>query len=366
MSTKNKQRKLSLFDKIVLGLNIIAALFLLLSYLSPSVDPRDSVFISLLGFLYIYLVLGNILFILYWPFRKPVFAIISALAILLGFGTFFKYVSFNGTEAKSSKNAPSEIRILQYNVRKFEGIDRFLNMPIQNEIVKVIDDNQPDIVTMVEFRKAKINHDSVSTSLRNVSKLGYNYFKSFYLDKQDSTGNVVFSKYPILAAGSVDTSSMLNTKAIYADILYKTRKIRIYSLHLAAVTMNDKKKKRVLGGQVGFAQAFYLKDRVSAAFIARSYQVDRIKRHIESCQYPYIITGDFNDTPNSYAVNELGEGLNNAFVEKGSGFQTTYFSSFPLQIDYILTTKDFDIVNYNVLNKKISDHKPVISDVRLN
>jgi endonuclease/exonuclease/phosphatase family metal-dependent hydrolase len=102
------------------------------------------------------------------------------------------------------------------------------------------------------------------------------------------------------------------------------------------------------------------------AFIARSFQVALIKRQMEKCPYPYLIAGDFNDTPNSFSVNELGDGLKNAFMEKGSGFETTYYSTYPLHIDHLFVSSQFDILSYQSIDKKISDHKPIIADLKLN
>ena len=75
------------------------------------------------------------------------------------------------------------------------------------------------------------------------------------------------------------------------------------------------------------------------AFIKRSEQVDIIKAEMDNCKTPYIIAGDFNDTPASYAVKKITKGLKNSFEEKGSGFGKTYNGKFPnFQIDYIATS----------------------------
>jgi len=94
--------------------------------------------------------------------------------------------------------------------------------------------------------------------------------------------------------------------------------------------------------------------------------VDIIKAHAAQCPYPYIISGDFNDTPASYSVNQMAKGLKNAFREKGSGFGRTYNGSFPnYQIDYIMASTQFDIASYHITEKKLSDHYPVRSDLVL-
>jgi endonuclease/exonuclease/phosphatase family metal-dependent hydrolase len=100
--------------------------------------------------------------------------------------------------------------------------------------------------------------------------------------------------------------------------------------------------------------------------LKRSEQVFKIKDHANACQCPYVISGDFNDTPTSFAVNEMSKGMKNAFTEKGSGFGRTYNGSFPnYQIDYILATPQFDVRDYDIIEKRLSDHYPVRSDLVL-
>ncbi len=106
---------------------------------------------------------------------------------------------------------------------------------------------------------------------------------------------------------------------------------------------------------------------LKSAFLKRSEQVDIMKAHMNSCEIPFLIAGDFNDTPASYAVTQLTSSLNNSFVKKGRGLGRTYNGKFPnFQIDYIATTKDFKIINQHIVEAKLSDHFPVRSDLSLN
>jgi endonuclease/exonuclease/phosphatase family metal-dependent hydrolase len=71
-------------------------------------------------------------------------------------------------------------------------------------------------------------------------------------------------------------------------------------------------------------------------------------------------------TPASFAVNELSKGLKNAFRERGFGLGRTYNGDFPnFQIDYILATLQFDVLDYYIIEKKLSDHYPVRADLLL-
>ncbi|MBK0380669.1 endonuclease/exonuclease/phosphatase family protein [Mucilaginibacter segetis] len=366
MRVKKRKKQLLLIDKIFLTLNIIVALALLLSYLAPSTDPRDFWIIAILGFGYHLLIIANLFFILYWLFRKAIFILISAISIFIGFSFIMANYGFRSATLPAENKPAGSIRIMQYNVRKFKGIDRFYESPIQNEISEVVENKNPDIIDFEEFSITKANKDSITNIFKQSIKSNYYYFKIFDNTRYDSTGNAIFSRYPIINTGYVETNGFLDTKAIFADIKYNKKTIRVYCIHLAAVKIQKREKGNILKGDFDINNSSFIQNKLTAAFIYRSYQVSRIKRHIEKCPYPYIITGDFNDTPNSFAVNELSDGMKNAFIEKGSGFVTTYYSKFPkLQIDYILVSPQFNVLTYQAIDKKISDHKPVISDIEL-
>ena len=109
-----------------------------------------------------------------------------------------------------------------------------------------------------------------------------------------------------------------------------------------------------------------LGSKLKAAFMKRSEQVFKIKEHAAICPYPYLITGDFNDTPASFALNPMEKGMKNAFEEKGSGFGRTYNGSFPnFQIDYVMAAPGFEVLDYHIIKKRLSDHYPVRSDLLL-
>lgn len=364
MKSKQKKKPFLLIDKIVLGLNIVVAACLLLSYLAPGTDPRDSTIIATLGFVYLFLVAGNLVFLPYWLFRKPLLMLISVVCVLAGFNMATAQYGFRKKVVINDKADTSDLRIMQYNVHSFLGIGRYEDTFVQKEIMEVIESKHPDIINLEEFAKYRVNRDSISNQIKALLKTKYYYFNADKVFRKDSTGNAIFSKYPIVSTGLVGGNNNSNSKSIYVDVKYKGKTVRVYCVHLIAVQIKSKSKKKVLSGKALGNSSFVL-GRLSGAFVMRSYQVDQIKKSFESCPYPYIVTGDFNDTPISYAVNELGDGLKNAFIEKGSGFQTTYWSSLPLQIDYILASKQFDVLNYQVLEEEISDHKPVISDLRL-
>jgi endonuclease/exonuclease/phosphatase family metal-dependent hydrolase len=363
--TKKTAKKFPIIDKVILAINILCALCLLLSYLAPDTDPRDYSIIALLGFGYIPLLLTNIILIIYWGIRKNLLFLISAVSILTGINVFLYFFQFGNDSEINKKPLPNELRMMAYNVRQFKGIEKFEELPIQNEVFKIIKDQHPDIINFEEFSLTSGEKISITDTLHSF-KYKYSFFKAFYQNRTDTIGNAIFSKYPIIDTGSIPSPAMLYTRTIFADIKYNNQTIRVYCVHLAAVTMAGNEKSKYLNGQVSLASSSFIGNKLSAAFIARSLQVSRIKAHMEKCPFPYIVAGDFNDTPNSFAVNTLGDGLKNSFREKGHGFETTYYSSFPLHIDHLFASPQFDILSYRAIDKKVSDHKAIVADLKFN
>ncbi len=366
-NTKKNKRSLNIPDKVMLAVNVIAAVLLLLSYLAPYVSPRQFSFIAILGFCYQIFFLVNLLFVIGWLFRIRVFSLISGLAILIGLNVLLDNFGFRMPSDIGIKPA-SAIRIMQYNVHEMGGIDKLQDKPILDSICKLITIKQPDIIDMEEFYFRKNDSVKVIDSIKDAFKSTGFYMKDF--SKKNpwfATGIVIFSKFPIIDTGSVQTVNMLGTKAIYADVKYKSKILRIYAVHLAAVQMLETEKRKYLSGKINLKASGFIESKLNAAFMIRSYQAEKIKRHMEDCPYPYIVTGDFNDTPISYSVNEIGDGMKNTFTEKGSGMGTTYYSTFPkLHIDYIFASQQFDVLNYQTVQRKWSDHKPIFSDLKLN
>ena len=88
-------------------------------------------------------------------------------------------------------------------------------------------------------------------------------------------------------------------------------------------------------------------------FLKRQEQADRIRAEIKKSPYPVIVTGDFNDVPNSYAYHTIGKGMNNAFVEKGGGLGRTFSGISPvLRIDNIFVDEKYGCAAVSARQKK--------------
>ena len=100
--------------------------------------------------------------------------------------------------------------------------------------------------------------------------------------------------------------------------------------------------------------------RIKRGLLRRSKQASSILEAIADSPHPVVILGDFNDTPQSYAYQQLRNGRKDAFIEAGSGTGATFLKPFPLlRIDYILYDKQLECTNYASSQSIQSDHKLV-------
>jgi endonuclease/exonuclease/phosphatase family metal-dependent hydrolase len=357
------------FDKIFLPLAIVMAISLLLGTIAGHVDPRKYVLIAYFALAYPYLLLLNILLTIWWILRKKwAFAFFTLVVIALGYKTLHATFGFGGTEG-AGKKATGSIRMLTYNVHGFRPFDQNDSPVVKQKILQFVKDQDPDIVCFQEFYTRRKGSFNTVDSLKKILKTKYYYFVPVIKNDYEEYGQAIFSKYPIKNKGEIHFDGFGDNMSIYADLDIEGKTIRIFSVHFQSISFQpqdyqfiDDLTKKTRGKL--YASKRILK-MLRRAFVKRSNQVDTMKKEMAKCKTPYLIAGDFNDTPASYVVTQITEGLNNAFIEKGSGFGKTYNGKFPnFQIDYIATTKDIEILNYLITKVKLSDHFPVRVDLK--
>ena len=98
----------------------------------------------------------------------------------------------------------------------------------------------------------------------------------------------------------------------------------------------------------------------------RKEQAHLIAEVTSNDPYPTIITGDFNDVPNSYTYYTISKDMQDAFLKKGFGLGRTYSGISPtLRIDYILAGEQFSVVQFQRIVRQLSDHYPLVADLKL-
>jgi endonuclease/exonuclease/phosphatase family metal-dependent hydrolase len=360
---------LSFIDKLLLFINAMVCLALLISYLARWVSPQHSGIIALFGLAYPPLLLANIIVMLFWMLRKRWYFLLSPACILLGWPVLTNNIGFHTASDDVARPPGTTIRMMTYNVHTFKRYGIKHDTTGKHEIMQLLQQQQPDIVNFQEFYSHPDGRFDMVDSMKITLKTNNFYFEPFTFHK--TVGMAIFSKFPIIAQGIIQLSGPHSeNQCLYVDIKKDEKIFRVYSVHLQSIQFDPEDYNYIDSvsekGKTNMGATRHVKDKLEAAFYKRSIQVLKIKADAAKCPYPYIIAGDFNDTPSSFAVNQMAGGLKNTFREKGSGLGKTYNGDFPnYQIDYIMVSHQFDVLSYKIIEKKISDHYPVRSDLVL-
>jgi len=365
------KKKLNFIDKIFLWITFLLCAGLLLSYLAPVINPTKFWMIAFFGLAYPFLLLANGILVVYWLLRKNIWVFLPLICIGIGWNMLNRNIGLRFPQAAGPVSGPNTVRIMTYNVHNFKHYGAKNDISTKHEILDIIAGEQPDVIGFQEFYTRAHGQYDMLDSVQNILKCNGYYFESIIGNKMESIGMALFSKFPLVSHGFIRLSEgPSENQCIYVDIKKGAQTIRVYSVHLQSIKF-DPEDYRYLNdvsqqGKPDVGSAKRLGSKLKTAFLKRSAQVLRIKNSADSCKYPYVISGDFNDTPASYAVNQMSRGLKNAFAEKGSGLGRTYNGSFPnFQIDYIMASQQFDVKSYHIIEKRLSDHYPVCSDLVL-
>lgn len=334
----------------ILIINVIFAVLLLISTLAGIIKPSACVWISLLSYCYVPLLLINIGFILFWLFFANKYFLVSLVTIIVRYSFVPLYIQLSGNEHITDDR---HFRIMTFNVHRFTKED---DACVQT--IGLVKENIPNVICFQEFAAmpGKVN---VYDSLR---RQGYNYNYSHVRKNKQPRGTSIFSKYPIIKAGNIDS-----TRCIYVDVKTSFDTIRIYNIHLSSYRLDEEDRNEIdrikHGDMTEKSKKTLHKFKTTAG--KHQQETDILLKHIANSPYKTIMCGDFNDTPASYVYQKMKDIYTDSYVAKGKGLSTTYNGIFPaFRIDYILHHNDFVTDSYRRIKTNISDHYPILVSIQ--
>jgi len=230
-------------------LNIILVIFFLLACLNNFLDPARWWFIAVLALAIPFLLLGLILFIIFWAIFKSKWAFLSLGAILLGFFTIRAVIGFNFASGYSQEKQESSIRVLTWNIHSWDEMFKKSkgNTVNRAKMLEYIRNQNADIVCLQEFFESKDPH-LYERTLPLIQEMGYPYyyFTNDYsrLKNLYESGSAIFSKYPIVEKDKIryrkPDSSFMNESLIYADVNTPSGTVRVYTTHLQSNNFGKK------------------------------------------------------------------------------------------------------------------------------
>ena len=360
----------------LIAMNVVLALLFILSCHAHLFNQEK---FWMLGFFTLgsfFLLLGLLFFLIFWLFAKPLLSFISLIALSICITPLQHLFAINLDNGFERKDLDA-IRVMTWNVEHFKILEHKDHPEIKTEMLQLIQDYAPDVACFQEMVGSNAYSDAINYLPAMARSLDMPYMHYAYNPKLDFDGKhhfglIVFSKWPIVNEQMVSTAPYdYNSIFQYVDILKEGDTMRVFNVHLQSLKFDQEnlnyleepleKEGRDLKKSLGVMQKFKM------GYVKRQRQVDIIAKSMAESPYPNILCGDFNDVPNSYAYHAIGKNMHNAFAEKGFGLGRTFLGFSPtLRIDNIFHGYEFKALQYKRAVKQLSDHLPVMVDLKLN
>lgn len=362
---------IKIFNIVIFPFTLILGLLLVVSGQSPSLSPLVSPYLPLLGLSFPVLYLINIVLFIYWIVQIKWKALIPSAFLFLNLGQAGLYFQWN-EKYEFPPTKADNLKVITYNANLFGHFSDQWNL---DSVVSIIHSENPDVACLQEVYAKEGSLEKLFSTLKKTCH--YNYGVVYKLNKKRQYGMVVLSKFPIVEWSKINFKDTTGNMAMQVDVELSSPNfpessevVRIYNIHLQSFRFNKDDYKAIekarSTNQIDEKNTKGLIERITLAYNKRTKQVDILNDRMKSCDLPRIVMGDFNDVPISYAYRQLSKSLNDAFLERGMGLETTYKGPFPsFRIDYILHSEQFDCVQYNSRENVPGDHKLISAEFNL-
>jgi len=398
---------MKLINIIAFPATVILAILLMLSGFVPTISPETNSWLPLLGLAFPVFFALMVVAFFYWLLQGKWRSLFALSCLLLNLGQASLYIQWNhlNAETQGSKNASNglenkqegdgpvnkealdmnakKLKIITYNSQLFglyqnESSVDIVNteyMPAMDSFLQVLKRENADVVCLQEVYAKAGGLKALALFLK--AEGGYDHSQTYTLSERRPYGMIVLSKYAIKRWKPLPLGSNTGNMAMWVDIeipseytFLRNARIRIYNLHLQSfrfakkdyeVMQKQKEQKEIdMEGSKGIIS------RLRLGYQRRAQQVGIVKQSVLNCDLPKVICGDFNDIPVSYSYRQLSAGMRDAFVEAGSGLETTYKGSMPsFRIDYVLFDNPMRAVNYKSIKEVPSDHKLLVAELQV-
>lgn len=247
------------------------------------------------------------------------------------------------------------VRLLQWNVLFRENARR---------IVDVLKDADADVLCLQELTSVSGHNEGIDVPAFVAAELGYRYFYQVAQEwdapgDRHTLGNGIFARWNLTRTDhafvrpSRDPNphdpAMEGRAYVEADVaLPDGTVLTVGTTHLSYVprgVMTPEKK----------------------------HEIDALLAIAKTKESRYVLTGDFNEPPESYTVQELSRTLRHC----GPPFETLTWPTRPFRsldhtedglgwrIDYAFATPDVAVVDARTIETDVSDHLPILVELDL-
>ena len=342
---------------ILLVINVLAALGLLLTTLAGTVAPSRSIILSMMSFVYLPMLVLNVVFVILWLLMRRWPFVVSAVAIAVRWSFVGLTIQVGGTShVPDAAEHPQMVTLMTYNVHQFNGREYDHGRADTNarRFIDLVRSEQPDILCLQEY--AATPHVGVTDSL---VLMGYNHYYGAQTAKSGVPyGSVVFSRLPITYVSRIDNEKLL------VELHRDGKRLRVVCLHMDSYRFDDADREeieRMRRGEVNESSRRTLA-KVKETILSHEQEwLNNIGPVVTECKVPLVVAGDLNDVPTSWLYARMSECLDDTFRDCGWGFGTTYSGGFPaVRIDNVFHSGDLRTLSHHRIRTDISDHYPVM------
>ena len=352
---------------------------------TPYLHPASWWFVGFTGLIFPYLFLALLIMMLFCVlFKRTRLAIAGLISIVISIPSIGLIIGLHFSGSFTPTKDSTTLRVMSWNVRRFTPYNKDYFDPKNNNLKDIIEEvvkYQPDVLCLQEF------YTGPSKKRKNLElfrdSLGYPYVSIENITNggaRSQSGTVIFSRFPFAKTYVYQLPDAYATAAedpVAADILVGKDTIRVITFHLQSYGFlnrdyEDLYKIKNQEDQ-GLRASKNIFRKMQYAFSLRGVQSDMIKREVTRSPLPTVVCGDLNDVPNSYAYQTVRGDMKDAFLEKGAGLGKSFISGrskfltwLPtLRIDYIFTSSVFEVTQFRMVTRKLSDHRGLITDLKL-
>ena len=335
------------FSFMMLIISFLLMIFTFVGLYGGTVPPAGNTARAMLVYALPLLIVGNVIFLIYWlirlRFHWALMPLITLLCCIPYIGTLFQF----GAVDENADVKPG-IKIATYNVARFSGeTTGFIAQDILSEMKR----QKVDVVCFQEY-------NDYSGDKKNSES-----YKDYFPYSAGNKDMVIYSRFPIIDQKNIDFDQT-NNSAMWVEVNVNNNVYRIYNAHMETTginsTLHRAAKMAKNGAEVdgnGIINAIY--GNYTIGMITRSGQANVLAMDMMESKVPIIVCGDFNDVPYSYVYNTMLGDKIDGFKECGSGFMYTYRGGKKkVRIDYIFHDKNLKGLSYYKKDLS-SDHYPV-------
>lgn len=364
-------KNMSWRGKIFAYLTIVFNLLLFFSYLAFLSDPTKNSGIAFLGLAYPILVTINLILFFIWFIKRDIFFFPTLILLILGMYHHSRFLQIN-PKISENNSYNEKIKVMSFNVRLFDLYNWTHNEEVKSKIIQLIKKQKPEIICFQEYFYD--NNKEFVTREIILKELGFEHYHESFTDESNKNslfGLATFSKFPIINKGSLTFKNDHSNHCMWSDIVCESDTIRVFNTHLGSIRFNNSDYK-IIGGK-GSPLYSYQKipkqdifNRLKIGFSKRAQQITELVPYLKDSPFKRILCSDLNDTPISYAYNQLSNLFTDSFTKSGFGIGGTYIGKVPfLRIDYIWHDKDLDSFNFKTHQNQLSDHKAISVEILL-